>query len=41
VLTYLQDNISQDHKDPDRYLFTAHCVQKINSKELVAGKSIT
>ena len=41
VLTYFQEDISQDHKDPDRYLFTAHCVRKINGNELVPGMAIT
>jgi len=36
MLTYLQHNISDDHKDRARCLYTQY-VQNINSYELVRG----
>jgi len=41
MLTYLQDEISPYHEEPDTYLFTAYCVQKINGYELVPRTAIT
>jgi len=40
MLAYLQDEITSYHKEPDTYLFTAYCVQKINGYELVPGTAI-
>jgi hypothetical protein len=34
MVTYLQYEISSDHKDPDSYLYT-QSIQKTNSDELV------
>jgi len=41
MLTYLQDEVSSDHKDPDRYLYTTCCLQKINGYELAPGAALT
>jgi hypothetical protein len=39
-LKYLQDDISSDHKDRERYLYT-QSIQQINSYEFVPGTTIT
>jgi len=40
MLTYLQNEISMDHKGQDRCLCT-YSVQNINSYELVPGTAVT
>jgi len=40
MLIYLQDQISSNYKDSDRYLYT-HCVQYANSYDLVPGTTTT
>ena len=40
TLTYLQDEISPYHQDPDRYLYTQH-IQQTSNYELVPVTAIT